>query len=260
VTVKKQILSRLSGLEKAEIVRICYAVESGSRAWGFASVDSDFDVRFLYVRKPEWYFSINVERRRDVLELPIEDGLDINGWDVRKALNLFRRSNPPLLEWLHSPIVYRDRYGLAARMRELLPLFFSAKACSYHYLSMAKNNYRGYLRRDQVWTKKYFYLLRPLLAIRWIELGLGIPPTEFERMLEPTIDAPDLLSEIQTLLEAKRAGRELDLGPRIDPIDSFIGTELRRHEAAGGFRKGRAARPVEKLDTLLTQTVQNAWS
>ena len=257
--MKKEILSRLSGLEKAEVVRVCYAVESGSRAWGFASRDSDYDVRFLYVRKPTWYFSINVERRRDVVELPIENDLDINGWDLRKACQLFRKSNPPLLEWLHSPIVYKNRYGVAKRLRELLPLYFSVTACSYHYFRMAGNNYRGYLQGDQVWTKKYFYLLRPLLAIRWMELGLGVPPTEFGRMVEATVDSSELLSEIETLLEAKAAGLELDLGPRIEPIHSFIEAELRRHEATGGFGKGRAAKPVEKLDVLLRDTVREAW-
>ena len=257
--MKKHILSRLSGLEKAEVVRVFYAVESGSRAWNFASSDSDYDVRFLYVRRPDWYFSVNVEHRRDVIELPIEDSLDINGWDLRKACQLFRKSNPPLLEWLHSPIVYRDRFGVAKRLRELLPLFFSATACSYHYLAMAKNNYRGYLSGHQVWTKKYFYLLRPLLAIRWIELGLGIPPTEFSAMLEATVESPEVLSEIEALLAAKRHGKELDLGPRIDPIHEFIENELRRHEAAGGFGKGRPAKGVEKLDVILRETVALAW-
>jgi predicted nucleotidyltransferase len=225
-----------------------------------SSVDSDYDVRFLYVRRPEWYFSVNVERRRDVIELPIDGVLDINGWDLRKACQLFRKSNPPLLEWLHSPIVYKDRFGIAQSLRDLLPLFFSAKACSYHYLSMAKNNYRGYLRGEHVWTKKYFYLLRPILAIRWIELGLGVPPTEFTRMVEPTVESADLLAEIESLLEAKRSGRELDLGPKIEPIHRFIEEELRRHEAAGGFGRGRAAKGVEKLDALLRDAVEMAWT
>jgi predicted nucleotidyltransferase len=257
--MKKQILTRLNGLEKSEVMRVGLAVESGSRAWGFASMDSDYDVRFLYVRPPEWYSSINVERRRDVIELPIVDSLDINGWDLRKALQLFRKSNPPLLEWLHSPIVYRDRFGLAAAMRSLLPLYFSAKACSYHYLSMAQNNYRGYLRGDQVWTKKYFYLLRPLLAIRWIELGLGIPPTEFPSMVEATIDSPELEREVMALLEAKRSGRELDLGPRVEPIHSFIEAELKRHQSSSDFGKARATKPVGKLDALLRSTLEAAW-
>jgi predicted nucleotidyltransferase len=254
-----EILERLSGLETAEVVRVCFAVESGSRAWNFASVDSDFDVRFLYVRSRDWYFSINVERRRDVIELPINDALDISGWDLRKACQLFRKSNPPLIEWLHSPIEYLDRFQVAARLRELLPLFFSPKACSYHYLSMARSNYRGYLSGDRVWTKKYFYLLRPLLAIRWMEYGLGIPPTDFTQMLEPTIESDTVLSAVGELLDAKRAGGELDLGPRIPPIHDFIDAELRRHEAHGGFAKRRAARNVEKLDALLRETVERAW-
>ncbi len=258
--MKQAILERLDGLERAEALRIAYAVESGSRAWGFASTDSDYDARFLYVRRPEWYFSVNVERRRDVVELPIVDELDINGWDVRKALQLFRKSNPPLLEWLHSPIVYRDRFGLASRMRSLLPLFFNAKACSYHYLSMARNNYRGYLRGDQVWTKKYFYLLRPLLAIRWIEAGLGVPPTEFDRMVEATLDSDLLVQEVEALLEAKRAGKEMDLGPKIVPIHSFIEAELERHRRSGGFGKTRPARRVDKLDQLLREIVEAAWT
>jgi predicted nucleotidyltransferase len=255
-----EILERLHGLEKAEVVRVCFAVESGSRAWNFASVDSDYDVRFIYVRRRDWYFSINVERRRDVIELPICDALDIGGWDLRKACQLFRKSNPPLIEWLHSPIEYLDRFHLAFRLRELLPLFFSPKACSYHYLSMARKNYRGYLTGDQVWTKKYFYLLRPLLAIRWMEYGLGIPPTDFTEMLEPTLDSPPLLAAIDELLEAKRSGGELDLGPRIPPIHDFIDSELRRHEAQGGFAKRRPAKNVEKLDALLRETVEQAWS
>jgi predicted nucleotidyltransferase len=101
------ILERLAAIEQTEAVRILYACESGSRAWGFASPDSDYDVRFPYVRPRDWYLSIDLERRRDVIERPIEGVLDINGWDLRKALQLMRKSNPPLFEWLHSPLVYR---------------------------------------------------------------------------------------------------------------------------------------------------------
>jgi len=101
------ILERLAAIEHTELVHILYACESGSRAWGFASPDSDYDVRFIYVRPRDWYLSIDLERRRDVIERPIEGVLDINGWDLRKALQLMRKSNPPLFEWLHSPLVYR---------------------------------------------------------------------------------------------------------------------------------------------------------
>src|SRR6056297_3590984 len=103
-----EIQSRLEALEQQENIHIALAVESGSRAWGFASSDSDYDVRFVYLRPTNWYLSIDLERRRDVIEQPIIDEYDVGGWDLRKALQLLRKCNPPLLEWLNSPIVYRS--------------------------------------------------------------------------------------------------------------------------------------------------------
>ena len=105
--MEKEILKRIAEVEATENVTIFYACESGSRAWGFPSADSDYDVRFIYLRKPDWYLSIDVEDKRDVIERPINDELDISGWDLRKALKLLWKSNPPLLEWLVSPIVYK---------------------------------------------------------------------------------------------------------------------------------------------------------
>ena len=101
---------QLDEIESVHNVSILYAVESGSRAWGFASPDSDFDVRFLYVRPVLDY--LRIRPMRDVIELPLTGDLDTNGWDIVKALNLFRSSNPALLEWLRSPIIYRERGGL----------------------------------------------------------------------------------------------------------------------------------------------------
>src|SRR5262245_21580074 len=132
--VGKAIEAELAALERAEDVAILLAVESGSRAWGFASTDSDYDVRFVYVRRPEWYLSIDLEDRRDVIERPIRESIDVSGWDVRKALKLFRKSNPPLLEWLQCPIVYRQRSSLAGRLRALLPEFYSPRGSFHHYL------------------------------------------------------------------------------------------------------------------------------
>ena len=111
----------LDALERVEGVAVLLAVESGSRAWGFPSVDSDYDVRFIYIRRPEWYLSIDLENRRDVMERPLENEIDLSGWDVRKALKLFEKSNPPLLEWLQCPFIYRECFSLAAQLRELLP-------------------------------------------------------------------------------------------------------------------------------------------
>ena len=226
--MEEVIRSRLDAIEASENVRIVYACESGSRAWGFPSADSDYDVRFIYARPVEWYLSI--DDKRDVIERPVEGGLDINGWDLKKALRLFRKSNPPLLEWLGSPIVYLEKYPVAARMRELAQVYYSPSACQYHYLHMARGNFREYLRGEIVWIKKYFYVLRPLLAMNWIEQGLGTVPTDFNVLLDKLVIEPNLRVEIERLLSAKRAGAELDRGPRIEPISRFIERELERWE------------------------------
>ncbi len=165
----EEILARLGDIEKEENVTIFYACESGSRAWGFPSEDSDYDVRFLYLRPRDWYLSIDVEEKRDVIERPISEMLDISGWDLRKALKLLRKSNPPLLEWLNSPTVYQQDFTITDKIKELVPEYYSPIACLHHYLHMAQGNYREYLKGEIVWVKKYFYVLRPLLAINWIE-------------------------------------------------------------------------------------------
>src|SRR5579885_617882 len=130
--IAEAIRRELTVVEAAEGATALYAVESGSRAWGFASTDSDYDVRLVYVRRPTWYLSIDLEERRDVGGKRCPGDVDLSGWDVRAALRLFARSNPPLLEWLRSPIVYRDRAGFAAELRSLLPTYYSPTACRRH--------------------------------------------------------------------------------------------------------------------------------
>ncbi len=144
--MEQEIRSQLENIEAEEGVRILFACESGSRAWGFPSADSDYDVRFLYLHPPEWYLSIDLEKKRDVIERPINEQIDLSGWDLRKALGLLRKSNPPLLEWLGSPIIYWEKYSVAQQMRALTSTYYSPKACMYHYLHMARGNYREYLR------------------------------------------------------------------------------------------------------------------
>lgn len=226
--VRHEVLAALANIEVTHQVKIFLACESGSRAWGFPSTDSDYDVRFLYAHPPGWYLSIDVERKRDVIELPISDQLDISGWDLRKALQLFRKSNPPLLEWLQSPLIYKETALVAAQFRALIPTHYQPVACLYHYLHMARGNVRDYLRTEEVWVKKYFYVLRPLLAIQWLEAGIGPVPMAFEVMVNRLIDDPVLKAAIAQLLHDKRAGAELDRGPRIEPISAFIEAEMDR--------------------------------
>lgn len=226
MNVKEQITAELESLALEESVYIMYACESGSRAWGFESVDSDYDVRFIYLHPSAWYLS--VFPGDDVIERPINERLDISGWDLRKALQLLRKSNPPLLEWLQSPIVYQENPAAVSRLRGLIPHYYSPAACHYHYLHMAEGNYRQYLQGQEVWIKKYFYVLRPVLACLWIERGYGVVPTEFAKLVERVVDSSSVVQAIDELLRRKRAGEELDRGPRIPAISNFLDTEILR--------------------------------
>lgn len=256
--VREEILRRLDDIEREESVKIVHACESGSRAWGFPSANSDFDVRFIYVHPVEWYLSVDVEHRRDVIERPISDMLDISGWDLRKALMLFRKSNPPLLEWLSSPIIYREEHSTAARFREMIPEYYSPLSATYHYLNMARGNFRGYLQVDEVRTKKYFYVLRPILAVKWIEAGLGPVPMEFDVLVNRLVADPVLKADIEELLVAKRAGDEMDNGPRIESIHRFIKEELERLEGPVSSSPGPEV-PIDTMNQFFREALRRLW-
>lgn len=226
--MRDEILARLNKAEIEHGVQILYACESGSRAWGFASPDSDYDVRFIYAHPKDWYLAFDIERRRDVIEYPIVNIVDCGGWDIRKALYLFTRTNGALFEWLNSPIKYIEVGAFAEQLRELAPLAANKIALCYHYSHMARGNAREYIFQDKVRLKKYFYVLRPLLAIRYIEEGHGLPPVEFEKLVASV--APKEVHEgISELLELKRNTPEIGLGDPIPSINCFIKEELERH-------------------------------
>ena len=227
--VRFEILRRIRAAENEHNVKVLFAVESGSRAWGFSSQNSDYDVRFVYVRKRDWYMSLDVEDKRDVIEYPIVDEIDINGWDLRKALKLFWKSNPAFIEWIQSPIVYVDDQYFAKAVRELMPSVVASHKGIYHYLHMAKGNYREYLKGVKVPLKKYFYVLRPLLAIRWLEQYDSPPPIEFEKLRELIADDVELNNAIEDLLIRKRKSLEKELIDAIPIINQFIESELERY-------------------------------
>ena len=212
------IREKLNETEQRENCRILLAVESGSRAWGFASPDSDYDVLFIYVRPREHY--LRLERVRDVIELPINDLLDINGWDVAKTLRLLHNSNPTVFEWFSAPIVYKTT-PFAQRFQPVMQHYFSSKSGLWHYLHMAEGNYREYLRGDMVKAKKYFYVLRPILACRWILERGTPPPMLFSELMDSQL--PDELREVaEQLLTLKRNAPEVRMIPRIDPLNDYL--------------------------------------
>lgn len=222
-----KIQEALAELERREDVRILYAAESGSRAWGFASPDSDYDVRFVYVHPLPWY--LKLEARRDVLELPIEGDLDINGWDLDKTLRLLHASNPTLFEWFSSPLVYRSS-PFTERFRPVMERCFCSRKGLWHYLSMAKGNYGEFLKGEQVKLKKYFYVLRPFLACRWI-LEHGTPPPMAFRTLAQAELPSELRSITESLLEQKIYRPETAWIPRVDTLNVWLESEMVRVQA-----------------------------
>ena len=244
--MRERVSQQLREIERRYDVKVLYACESGSRGWGFASPDSDYDVRFLYVHPLEWY--LRVESPRDVIELPIDDELDVSGWEWRKALGLLKGANPTLIEWLDSPVIYQQDEETITAFKAMVPMWFSPLRARWHYYSMAQKNFPGYLQGDEVRLKKYFYVLRPLLAVRWVEAGKGVPPMRFAELLAGSeLDAP-LRAEIDELLERKQRAGEAEYGPRRPLLHAFIRAEQARGEI-----------PPEPVQDSVPQSVKRKW-
>jgi len=219
----------LAEIERTRDVRILYAAEAGSRAWGFESPDSDYDVRFIYVHPRDWYLSI--WEQRDVIEQPLTGLLDVSGWDLRKALRLFGGSNPALYEWLVSPIVYTESGDLAKELRALATSSYSHRALAWHYFRMAQKNYGRYIRdRESARLKKYLYVVRPLVMVHWMIEHLALPPIRLETALDGLNLPTPFRVALDSLLESKRHTPELGEGPRLPELDRWIEESLRLSE------------------------------
>jgi predicted nucleotidyltransferase len=256
--MREQIIEQLKQVELTKSIKILYAVESGSRAWGFASTDSDWDVRFIYVHDTTHYLSI--DEQKDNLEQMLPDDIDLSGWEIKKTLRLFRKSNPPLFEWLRSPIIYYQQTSFIEQLRVLSDDFFNPKSCMYHYLSMAVNNYKDYLQGDLVKVKKYFYVLRPILACCWIEKYDQMPPMEFNIKLDKIIEDGVLKNTILQLLERKMSGEELDKEPKIELINNFLEDKITYFTDYLKEFSFDLKLDTERLNELFRGILKEAWA
>lgn len=223
--MRKEIINKLKEIEKKEHVKIIYAIESGSRAWGFESVDSDYDVRFIYVRRKEDYLCL--DEKSDVIELPIDEVFDISGWDIKKALKLLYKSNPSLLEWFASPIVYKETRE-ASYIKEMIPLYCSPKKLYCHYNRMAKTHIK-YVNKEKVPVKKYLYILRCILSMQYIVHNKRQPPIEIERLIERELPN-ELREDMNQLLMIKKSSDEKQYVDHISSLDEFILTSLQERD------------------------------
>lgn len=231
----------VSALARVEGVTVLLAVESGSRAWGFPSPDSDYDVRFVYARPARDY--LTPWPARDVLELPVSAVQDIAGWDLIKAVRLLARGNAVLGEWARSPIVYGGDARFRAALVGLADAVADPAAIGRHYAHVAANNWSADAAAGlPVPLKKIFYALRPAAAVRWLLIhpGAAVPPMTLPDLLAEGDPPADLLDPVAELLAAKAVTRELGEGVVPAPVRDFVVAQL---AAAHGWEDRRAATP-----------------
>ena len=244
--VEELVLMKIREIEEKENVKVLHVVESGSRAWGFASPDSDYDVRFIYVRDKNFYLSLRDQK--DFIDWELNDVLDINGWDMKKALQHFHKSNATLFEWSNSPVVYYTT-DVWQKIYDKAKDYFACKSALYHYYGTANKNYHEYLTGELVKYKKYFYVLRPILACKWIEEKKCPPPVLFDELRNSVLE-DDMKPAVEDLLAKKIRMSEADKAPKIDLINRYIEEKLDYYKAmADTMADDRKTdwEPLEKL-------------
>lgn len=237
-----EVDSRLAGIERGQRVAIGLAIESGSRAWGFPSPDSDYDCRFLFVRPAEDYLS--PWHKRDVIETPLVDDIDLNGWELGKALKLLLKGNAVVIEWLMSPIVYDGDARFREELTEFAYRWSSREGVMRHYLHLGERQRRTYFADGKdVRLKKLFYALRPAAALRWLRLHAdrSVAPMHFMTLMEQSDPPADVLAIACELIRLKARTRELGSGPLPPEIEAFVDGEF---DAARAMLPERVPRPA----------------
>lgn len=245
------IQNKLNAIALEKGVEILYAVESGSRAWGFVSPDSDYDIRFIYKHDLNYYLSL--WEQTDVIEFMTEDDLDGSGWDLRKTVKLLAKSNAPLLEWIYSPVVYYENEAFMYQMRALAKDCFSPVTCLHHYLGTTKN-FMDVCEQEEVKLKSYFYALRTALAGKWIIENNTFPPVAFMDLLP--IAPQNIQEKIKELMQIKAHQDESYLHPKEVLITDFLKETVQFNIGnAADLRSGK--KMAVELDGVFRGVIQN---
>lgn len=249
--MRETIIETIKKIETEKNIKILFACETGSRAWGFPSPDSDYDIRMIYKHQTSWYLSVS--EKKDTLEAMLNDGdLDITGWDIRKCLRLLWKSNSALLERLQSPVVYYVEPGFLEIMQPLADACFAPVASMYHYLNMGKRSFEDIDGQDEVKLKKLFYALRASFACKWILDKDSIPPIVFQKMLDELEIPAALRTRIYELIELKSGKNEDYMHPQEPEMNAFIREQFERSEKESANLKGRKQKSVDLDGAFLT--------
>ncbi len=251
---------RLAQVERDRDVRILFAVESGSRAWGIWSPDSDYDVRFVYVQKPDWYLSIH-ENRRDVIETPLDAIFDVGGWELAKALRLMIKPNAVVHEWLCSPIIYRQVEDVTAQLADFARQVFALKSYAHHYVHLGRNQWRTFLEAREVVTyKKYLYAIRPALVLSWLAQHPGtLPPMNVQELIGGLMLDTAIVAEINALIDKKKSLSELGQGPRLPVLDHFVEQAFADGLATAEKMLPRSQHLWDAGDALFRDILHRVW-
>lgn len=224
--VEEQIIKSLTQIEHDYDVKILHAIESGSRAWGFHSSNSDYDVRFFYVHKRDWY--LGIYSGRDVIELPIDGTYDVSGWDLKKTLHLAMKSNAVVMEWLQSPIIYKTDPIFSKDLKSFCAGSFDKRTLMHHYINLGvKHIDRTWRSSDTAQIKEYFYMLRPAFSLRWLKMhpdDLCVPMNLQVLMSETDVPA-EIQSQVNSLIEQKKLCEEKSKVTKIEKLDEFMMAE-----------------------------------
>ncbi len=221
MNIEEKVKAHLKEIEQQHEVTIIHAIESGSRSWGFPSPNSDYDVRFIYVHKKDWYLQVFPER--DVIEVPISDELDIAGWDLKKAMYLAAKGNVVVHEWLNTPIVYQSHPLLYPELKSIIDQSFNPQSAYHHYRSMAKRAWLDIQEQKEVKLKRFFYFIRALLSAKWIIQNNSMPSVEFGYLLANTGFNSEHVDNIQKLIKLKSTMMESERMVIDESLMGYVG-------------------------------------
>jgi len=256
-TIKESIIDKLQHIEHSYDVKIPLAIESGSRGWGFAAANADYDCRFIYVHKAERYLSIL--EMDEFIEYELDETYDIKGYDLKRVLKYIMKSQATINEWLSSNVVYIKNDPITNRLSELAADFFNPIPVSHHYLSLARKMLAEITATDEAKIKKYFYILRPIANLNYIRQYGKMPYMEYNKTLDATNPPSNVATAIKALKEQKAARLEHDKIPQHTFLIDYFNSEINSFEGVLKEMEHEKNTDYTSPDEAFRKIIKDVW-